>query len=183
MTANPAHPNRVDPQAPLNGFSQCHAGILAQLDALAGLPALMAAAAQARSVATKTVELFQHSVFEHHAEEESELFSAVLRSADSGSERDLVQGIVERLTREHRAIESLWKRVQPAVSATAKGKPAEVDAPAVAELVHAYGTHARFEETEFLPLAQTILGRNGNHMAALGLALHMRHAQQPVGYI
>lgn len=30
-------------------------------------------------------------------------------------------------------------------------------------------------ETEFLPLSQTILGRNSNHMAALGLSLHMRH--------
>ncbi|MEY2688035.1 MAG: hypothetical protein RL375_2233, partial [Pseudomonadota bacterium] len=28
----------------------------------------------------------------------------------------------------------------------------------------------------FLPLSQTILGRNGDHMAALGLSLHTRHA-------
>ena len=28
----------------------------------------------------------------------------------------------------------------------------------------------------FLPLSQTILGRNSNHMAALGVSLHMRHA-------
>ena len=35
----------------------------------------------------------------------------------------------------------------------------------------------------FLPLAERILGRNGNHMAALGLALHLRHAPQPIGYV
>jgi hypothetical protein len=53
----------------------------------------------------------------------------------------------------------------------------------VAELVHSYGNHARFEEEEFLPLSDIILGRDGNHMAALGLALHMRHSQPPLGYL
>jgi hypothetical protein len=184
MTANPADPDPVDHEAPLNGFSQCHAGILAQLEALAGLPALVAAAAaQARSAAASTLALFQHSVLEHHAEEESELFPAVLRSAQAGDECDRVRALVERLTSEHRALESLWKRVEPAVSATAKGNPAEVDAAAVAELVRAYRIHACLEEEEFLPLADTILGRNGNHMAALGLSLHMRPALQPPGCI
>ena len=41
-----------------------------------------------------------------------------------------------------------------------------------------YQAHARFEEQEFLPLSEKILSRNGDHMAALGLSLHMRH--QPV---
>jgi hypothetical protein len=78
-------------------------------------------------------------------------------------------------------MEALWKRVEPAVNANAKGKLADVDAAVVAELVHAYGIHARFEEEEFLPLADTILGRNGNHMAALGLSMHLRHARPPAG--
>ncbi len=46
-----------------------------------------------------------------------------------------------------------------------------------------YQSHAQFEEQEFLPLARQILGRDGNHLAALGLALHMRHVPLPVGYI
>lgn len=171
----------MDHEAPLDGFSQCHAGILSQLDSLADLPALAAAAARLRGVAASTLALFQHSVFEHHAEEETELFPAVLRSAHPGDERDRVQALVERLTGEHRTMELLWKRVEPTVNAAAKGKPADVDADVVAELVRAYGNHARFEEEEFLPLADTILGRNGNHMAALGLSLHLRHASRPVG--
>ena len=183
MTTTPGNWHRVDHEAPLNGFSQCHAGILSQLDALADLPALAAAAARLRSVAASTLALFQHSVFEHHAEEEAELFPAVLRSAHPGDERDRVQALVERLTGEHRTMELLWKRVEPAVNAAAKGKPADVDVDVVAELVRAYGIHARFEEEEFLPLADTILGRNGNHMAALGLSLHLRHASRPVDHI
>ncbi len=42
---------------------------------------------------------------------------------------------------------------------------------------------ARCEELEFLPLSEQILGRNGNHMAALGLSLHMRHQPVILGHI
>ena len=34
------------------------------------------------------------------------------------------------------------------------------------------------------PLAERILGRNDNHMAALGMSLHMRHLHpRVIGYI
>lgn len=182
MTMHP-HTPAAPADQPLNAFSQCHAGIITQLQLMSDLPALMDAAARARSVAEDSLRVFRHAVFEHHAEEESELFPAVLRSAQPGEERDRAQAMVDRLTREHRALEALWHRVEPGVSAAARGKPADVDSLVLDELVRSYGAHARFEEAEFLPLAETILGRNSNHMAALGLSLHMRHAPQPVGYI
>jgi hypothetical protein len=47
-------------------------------------------------------------------------------------------------------------------------------------LVTRYRAHAQYEESEFLPLSQTILSRNSNHMAALGMSLHMRHAPMRV---
>lgn len=173
----------LDPQAPLTAFSQCHAGIVSQLHALSELPALAAAAARARDIASSTLAMFRGAVLEHHAEEESELFPAVVRSAVAGEERERVQEMVRRLTYEHRALEGLWRTLAPAVQATAKGRPAELDATIAQELVERYLDHARFEEREFLPLAEVILGRNGDHMAALGLSLHMRHVPQPVGYI
>ena len=55
---------------------------------------------------------------------------------------------------------------------------ADLDAAAVQTLVAEYQAHARFEEEVFLPLAQSILGRNSAHMAALGLSLHIRHASE-----
>jgi hemerythrin-like domain-containing protein len=171
-----------DIDAPLDTFSQCHAGILRQLDAMAELPALMAAAARARVVAEGTLAVFKHAVLEHHAEEETELFPAVMRSAQP-EERDHVNALVDRLTSEHRTLEALWKRIEHPIAAAAKGKAEVIDADVVQELVRAYEMHARFEEKEFLPLAAEILGRNGNHMSALGLSLHMRHTPQPVGYI
>ena len=67
------------------------------------------------------------------------------------------------------------------------GRVARVDAlpppETVQALVAAYLAHADFEEEAFLPLAATVLGRNDNHMAALGLSLHMRHAPPVTAYI
>lgn len=173
----------VDLDAPLTSFSQCHAGITVQLEALAGLPALVEAAQRAKAVAAGTVALFKDAVFEHHAEEERELFPAVLRSALPGAERERVEAMVAELTAEHRTLEGLWKRLRPSVEAAAHGRATEVDSGLAHHLVRGYLQHARFEEQQFLPLAATILGRNGDHLAALGLSLHLRHSPQPVGYI
>ncbi len=162
--------------APLQGFSQCHVGIVAHLQALGRLPALIEPARQARQIADETLKFFRNAVLEHHAEEERELFPAVLASASKGAERDEVQRIVERLTREHRQVEAAWSRLEPALKAVAHGHDANLDAAAVAALVDDYQGHARYEEEVFLPMSQAILGRNSNHMAALGMSLHLRHA-------
>jgi hypothetical protein len=171
------------PDTPINAFSRCHEGILGKLEAFAQLPALSAAAGRARDVAGETLVLFDAAVLPHHADEEGDLFPAVLRSATPGAEADWVQAMVERLTREHRVIETLWKRIKPAVILAASGKNAQLDLARITELVHGYATHAHFEEQVFLPLAQQILGRNSNHLAALGAALHLRHVPMPAGYI
>ena len=176
MSTPHANPDPAARDEPLASFSQCHAGITRQLAQLAALPALLEPAAQARRIARDTVAFFRGAVHEHHAEEEQELFPAVLSSATRGPEREQVQVMVERLVAEHRLIEAMWARLEPGLKAVGKGLDAEVDAAAVQRLVDTYGGHARYEEQEFLPLSQTILGRNGNHMAALGLSMHMRHS-------
>jgi len=172
------------PDTPIAGFSRCHEGILGHLASLGGLPALAEAAARARAVAEETQRFFRAAVYEHHQEEERELFPAVLASATRGAEREQVQAIVAQLTEEHRAVEAAFEALEPSLKRLAKGQDA---AMAVAELtaqvgalVTRYEEHARYEENEFLPMAERILGRNGNHMAALGLSLHIRHAMPQV---
>lgn len=172
MSTTPAAPE----SAPVQGFAQCHVGIVSHLKELARLPALLEPARQARQIAGETLKFFRSVVFEHHAEEERELFPAVLSSADKGEEHDKVRGIVERLTREHRQIEAAWSALERALKAVAKGGEADLDDAAVAALVNDYLGHARYEEEVFLPLSQEILGRNDNRMAALGMSLHLRHA-------
>jgi len=166
--------------SPIDDFSQCHAGILNHLQALGTLPALLEPAARARQIAADTVSFFRDAVYEHHAEEEKELFPAVLASATKGVERDKVQAIVAELTDEHRKVEAAWAKLEPKLKALAKGHEAEVGGAEITALVETYQTHARYEEEVFLPLSQAILGRNSNHLAALGVSLHMRHAMPQV---
>jgi hemerythrin-like domain-containing protein len=169
---------------PIQDFSQCHVGILDKLQMLGELPALLEPAARARDVAGQALEFFKDAIFEHHLDEERELFPAVLASAAEGDEHDLVQLMVDRLTKQHRDLEGLWKRLEPGLKKVARGQPADVGVEKIQQLVARYRAHAEFEEREFLPLSQTILGRNANHLSALGLSLHMRHTPIPVkGYI
>jgi hemerythrin-like domain-containing protein len=170
--------------APIQDFSHCHAGIVKKLDMLGELPALLEPAARAREIAEKALEFFREAIFEHHLDEERELFPAVLASAEKGAEFERVQGMVKRLTNEHRELEGVWKQLESGLKKVAKGQATDVDVSAIQRLVTHYRAHAQYEEAEFLPLSQTILGRNANHMAALGLSLHMRHSVPSVaGYV
>jgi len=169
--------------APIANFADCHTGILRRLQALDELPALLAPAARARQIAEQSLAFFREAIFEHHLEEERELFPAVLASARAGAERDRVQSMAERLTAQHRALEAMWKSLEKDLKRVAAGRDADIDAADLHRLVADYTAHAGYEEVEFLPLAQTILGRDGNHMAALGLSLHMRHVPAPNPYI
>ena len=45
------------------------------------------------------------------------------------------------------------------------------------------GHTLKLEEEVFLPLADQILGRDPNHMAALDLSIHLRRAPAPSAYI
>ncbi len=168
---------------PVDEFSDCHRGLLCGLRAFESLPELAVSASRARAVATATLALFENAVLVHHADEEKELFPAVLSSSQPGEERMGIEAMVERLVAEHRSVEALWQLLKPAVKRAAAGISAELDAQAVTALVVAYNRHATFEEEEFLPAARDILSRNDNHMAALGYSLHLRHTPQPVGYI
>jgi hemerythrin-like domain-containing protein len=165
---------------PIDDFSQCHVGIISHLHLMGELPALLEPAARARHIAAETLKFFRDAVYEHHAEEERELFPAVLASAAKGEERDKVQSLVTTLTAEHRKVESAWTKLEPKLKAVAKGHEAAIDGAEISTLVDTYLAHARLEEEVFLPLSQAILGRNSNHMAALGMSMHMRHVMPGV---
>ncbi len=161
--------------SPLADFSHCHEGIVARLDTLATLPSLIDAAARARQIASDTLSFFRGAVFDHHKDEEKDLFPAVLQHATPGAERIEVQAMVDTLTAEHRRIEALWLGLEPQLEKVVKGADIAFNAAATQELIERYHAHARFEEERLLPLAQTILGRHSGDLAELGLALHTRH--------
>jgi hemerythrin-like domain-containing protein len=168
---------------PLDDFTNSHSGIVMQLDRLSELPALLAPALLARKTAAQTLEFFRRAVYEHHADEEKVLFPAVLDSASNAEERTTVQALVKALTVQHRALEALWEKIEPELKKIAKGSDHNLNPELLTQLVTRYRDHASFEETQFLPLCQQILGRNNNHMAALGISLHLKRAPLPIAHI
>lgn len=172
-------------QQPMRRFTGSHERITGGLQELKELPQLAAFLSRARSSAAATLALFDDVVLKHHEEEEEELFVAAQRSCGDARECHRVRALVDQLTAQHRAIEKLWTRLRPDVMLVAAGKPprAQDFADSVRTLVDLYFAHAKLEEEDFLPLADTILGRNANHMAALDLALHLREATVPNAYI
>ena len=176
MSSTQPAPSAASRDDAIDAFSQCHVGITSHLQALRELPALLEPAARARKLADDTLRFFRQAVYAHHTDEERELFPAVLASAAKGDESEKVQAMVDRLTAEHRRVEAAWEKLEPGLKAVAQGRDTTLDTQALERLVDQYLGHAGFEEREFLPLAETILGRNSNHLAALGVSLHMRHA-------
>lgn len=164
--------------APIASFSHCHEGILGQLKKMADLPGLAIVAEQARIQAKTTRQFFRRVIFEHHQEEERALFEAVITSAQEGEELARVKAITNRLTMEHRQVEAQFEQLESDLKKMARGQPCQLDRDGLDRLLEQYQAHAEFEEREFLPLSQIILSRNSNHMAALGLTLHMRHLPQ-----
>lgn len=168
---------------PMNEFHGAHQHIIDGLHALEKLPELADALERARNIASVTLTLFDKVVHDHHADEEQELFVHVQKSCKDIREGHRVQELVARLAADHRRIEKMWLKVRPAVALTAQGKVHGVPdfRGDIARLVEIYLEHAQLEEEVFLPLAEAILTRDANHMAALDIALHLRHAPPPRG--
>jgi hypothetical protein len=141
---------------------------------LALLPQETGATSHAREVARQALQSFRTTMFDHHVEEEKELFPAVL-AASRPAEYGGLRVLADELAAEHRRIEALWRALEPGLEHLAQGDPAQLDHAVLTDLVTRYDAHARQEEELFLPLAERILGRKDPAMAALGLSLHMRH--------
>ena len=166
---------------PVVRFRGSHAAIVEGLQRMCALPGQAEVMRRARAGAEAAMALFERQVVPHHVDEEQGLFEAVLRSAAPGAEHEQVAQLVERLVAQHRRIERMWSDLRPAVLAVAAGKdPASPEfEPASARLVKTYLDHVCLEEDVFLPLADAILARNPNHLAALDLTLHLRDLPLP----
>lgn len=175
----------MSPQAgaadqPIQDFSDCHVGIVRTLGEVESLSRPQRASTPRSEAAVRVLDFFRDVVSTHHQDEEGELFAAVLADAAPGDEQAQVETLIRRLVAEHRRLEGLYDQLVPALTRIAHGQEVTMDATASSALVAEYRAHADFEESTFLPLAQRILGRNGDHMAALGLALHIRHASKEI---
>jgi len=140
---------QVDTEVPITNFRNCHIGILHHLEGLSELLSQFNNAQVAQKIAQETFNYFHLGMKAHHEEEELELFPAVLSSALPGEERNLVVHLIDKLTHQHRVLESEWKEIELALKAIIKGHPNTLDHVHFKLLINRYQTHASLEERDF----------------------------------
>lgn len=147
-------------EAPLEMLAACHQRVhqqCATLIRLVGHLAQHGADADARSAASAVMRYFDTAAVHHHADEEADLFPALLE-AMAGSDAVCLRELTTTLAREHRQLEANWARVRQVLVRVAAGESTGLDAADVATLVEGYQRHIEREEAELLPMAARLLG-------------------------
>jgi hemerythrin-like domain-containing protein len=146
-------------EVPLEMLSACHYRIQRQCETLRRLVKHLAARGsdpEARSAAAAVMRYFDTAGRDHHADEEDDLFPALIESM-AGSDAVCLREITEGLATEHREIESNWQRVRAALEKIAAGESVPLASADVEALALAYERHIEREESELLPMAARLL--------------------------
>ncbi len=162
-------------EVPLEMLSACHGRIEDQCSTLRRLVAHVDASGvdeQARTAARAVVRYFETAAGLHHADEEENLFPALVESM-AGSDPVCIRELTQRLVAQHRRLESQWRRVREALERLIEaGDPAWLDPGDVDALVTSYEEHIALEERELLPMAARLLG--DGELDAMGRAMRER---------
>ena len=167
-------------EVPLEMLSACHHRIERQCATLRRLVAHLAshgADADARSAAQAVLRYFDTSALHHHADEEEDLFPALLESM-AGSDPVCLRELTQALSTEHRELEARWRRLRLVLERVARGEAAELSAADVDAFVDRYTDHLEREERELLPMAERLLG--DKDLERVGCAMRERRGIGPV---
>lgn len=146
-------------EVPLEMLAACHHRVESQCTTLQRLVAHVATHGSdqdARVAASAVLRYFDTAALDHHADEEVDLFPALIAGA-AGSDATSVQDLIASLKRDHKTLESRWQRLRPALLQIAAGQAQPLLAGDVMPLVALYVQHMAREEAELLPMAARLL--------------------------
>lgn len=146
-------------EVPLEMLSACHHRVERQCSTLRRLVPHLAkhgADAEARTAAAAVMRYFDTAARDHHADEEVDLFPALIESM-AGSDAVCLREITASLTAEHRALEAHWRRLRPVLERIAAGESAALASEDVEPLILLYEAHMAREDGELLPMAARLL--------------------------
>lgn len=161
-------------EVPLEMLAACHGRVQAQCATLQRLlPHVAAHGADqpAREAATAVMRYFDTAAVHHHADEETDLFPALIE-AMAGSDAVCIRALTQTLATEHRLLEAQWQRLRAALALLAAGDATAL-APALVQDFNAlYAGHIAREEAELLPMAERLL--DDATLDRVGLAMRRR---------
>jgi len=161
-------------EVPLEMLAACHGRVQAQCATLQRLlPHVAAHGADraAQEAAAAVMRYFDTAAVHHHADEETDLFPALIESM-AGSDAVCIRDLTRTLAAEHRLLEAHWQRLRAALQQVAAGEASTL-APALVQDFNAlYAGHIAREEAELLPLAERLL--DDATLDRVGLAMRRR---------
>ncbi len=161
-------------EVPLEMLAACHLRVEAQCATLRRLVAHLSARGadqQARDAASAVMRYFETSARHHHADEEADLFPALIESM-AGSDAVCLRELTTSLGADHRELEHRWCRLRGALEQVASGNAAALTVDEVQAFVGLYERHIAREESELLPMAKRLLGDAA--LDRIGLAMRAR---------
>ncbi len=162
------------PEAPLEMLAACHQRIERQCMSLQRLALQLRTQGPdepARQAAQNLMRYFDTAAHDHHADEEEDLFPALIESM-AGSDAVCLRELTQGLTLEHRELEAAWRRVRAALAPIAAGEAAPLSPDAVDDFAERYRCHIEREEGELLPMAARLL--SDDEIARVGQAMRKR---------
>jgi hemerythrin-like domain-containing protein len=161
-------------EVPLEMLAACHMRVEAQCATLRRLvPHVNAHGAdrQARDAASAVMRYFDTSARHHHADEEVDLFPALIESM-AGSDAVCLRELTASLSADHRELEHRWRHLRRALEQVVSGDATALAADEVQAFVSRYERHIAREESELLPMAKRLLG--DAELGRIGLAMRAR---------
>lgn len=161
-------------EAPLEMLSACHARIERQCSTLRRLVPHLArhgADGEARAAAADVMRYFDTSARHHHADEEDDLFPALVESV-AGSDPRCLRELIAGLTAEHRQLEARWRPLRAALERIVAGDRLALECVDVEAMIRLYEQHIGREEGELLPMAARLL--SAGDLERIGRAMRAR---------
>ena len=160
--------------APLQMLEACHQRLQRQCDTLRRMVPHVAthgSDANAREAAQAVMRYFDKAAVDHHADEEEDLFPALLE-AMAGSDAVCLRELVGTLTRQHRELEAHWQALRRVLAAIAAGEQVALPAALVERLIDGYAAHLAREDAELLPMAERLI--DDTTLQRIGQAMRQR---------
>lgn len=155
-------------------LSACHGRIETQCATLRRLvPHLLVHGVdeEARAAATRIIRYFDTSALHHHADEEDDLFPALIESM-AGSDAICLRDMIDGLTADHRALAACWRHLRAILERIAAGERVPLLFDDVEALAVRYERYIEREEKELLPMAARLL--SDDDLARIGRAMRAR---------
>ena len=171
-------PGRSAPTAefevPLEMLSACHRRIEQQCSTLRRLVPHLAVHGtddEARLAAANVIRYFETAAKDHHADEEADLFPALMESM-AGSDAVCLRELTQRLAVEHRELETRWQHLRSTLERVVENQSALLGASEVDAFAGLYEHHIEREEGELLPMAARLL--SSVELERIGRAMRQR---------